>query len=111
MIKLANIKKKEKFDLYIGRANTYLGLPGSKWANPFPLKREAERERVLQQYRDYILTRPDLLADLHELDGKILGCYCFPKKCHGSILIELREQQLIADFMTDRTLEDHSYLL
>ena len=30
---------------------------------------------------------------LHELDDKILGCWCYPKPCHGQVLIELREQQ------------------
>ena len=24
-----------------------------------------------------------------ELEGKILGCYCRPKRCHGNVLIDL----------------------
>jgi hypothetical protein len=30
-----------------------------------------------------------LLHDLHELKGKILGCWCSPKSCHGDVLSEL----------------------
>jgi hypothetical protein len=30
-----------------------------------------------------------LLNDLHELNGKVLRCYCKPLCCHGDILAEL----------------------
>ena len=49
MITLANIKKKEPFDLYIGRENKWLNLEGSKWANPFPMKNEGMRLEVLKK--------------------------------------------------------------
>lgn len=79
--------------VYIGRANKYLKLPGSKWSNPYHLKREADRPTVLALYREYIMNSPNLLLCLNELDDKVLGCYCFPKACHGGVLIELRELQ------------------
>lgn len=79
--------------LYVGRANVYLELRGSKWANPFVLHKEADREHVLQSYKEYIVRNQSLMDDLHEIDDKILVCYCFPKRCHGNILIELREEQ------------------
>jgi Domain of unknown function (DUF4326) len=31
------------------------------------------------------------LNDLHELQGKVLCCYCKPQPCHGDTLIELIE--------------------
>ena len=31
----------------------------------------------------------ELINDLHELDGKILGCWCKPKPCHGDVIAEL----------------------
>lgn len=82
--------KKEKFDVLIGRP--------SKWGNPFTdikdKKTMAEfvvgtREEAIEKYREWILTQPKLMADLHELKGKTLGCWCAPKLCHGDVLIEL----------------------
>lgn len=77
--------------LYIGRANKWLGLPESKWHNPFPMKNEGQRKEVLRKFLDYILKKDDLLGALPELDDKTLVCYCYPeKKCHGNILVFLR---------------------
>jgi hypothetical protein len=75
--------------VYIGRENKWLNLPRSKWANPFVLEREADRDAVLERYRQYVLSQPDLMAALPELHGKTLACYCAPKRCHGEVLIEL----------------------
>lgn len=85
MIKIVNVRHSE-YDIYIGRP--------SKWGNPFVIGRDGTREKVIQMYKDWILSRQDLLNDLHELDGKRLGCYCYPNDCHGDILKELREQQI-----------------
>lgn len=97
MITIINLKKAKPWPegmVYCGRENTWLGLKASKWANPFPMKNEGQRPEVLSKYRDYVLNSPGLLSCLHELDGKILSCYCHPKKCHCDILVELRELQL-----------------
>ncbi len=41
----------------------------------------------MQKFEEYLLTRPDLLRDLKaELQGKVLGCWCKPAKCHGDVL-------------------------
>jgi len=92
MIQVVNIKKGASYDVYIGRANRWLNLDGSKWQNPFVMKNEGVREEVLKQYEDYIRQRPHLLNALKELDGKVLGCYCAPKKCHGDILKKLFDE-------------------
>jgi hypothetical protein len=73
--------------VYIGRA-TRGGYRTSKWHNPFPLRAERDRATVLAQYREYLREQPVLLAALPELMGKVLGCWCLPKPCHGGILIE-----------------------
>lgn len=73
--------KKDKYDIYIGR--------GSKWGNPFRIGIDGNRNEVLEKYANWIMTQPQLLNDLHELKGKILGCWCSPKKCHGDILTKL----------------------
>lgn len=77
--------KKEKYDVYIGRP--------SKWGNPFSIGKDGTREDVLFKYREWI-TNGDgryLLEDIHELKDKVLGCWCYPNKCHGDILHELSE--------------------
>jgi len=71
----------EHFDVYIGR-------PG-KWGNPYSIGKDGTRKEVIEKYRKYILSNKKLLNDLHELDGKILGCWCKPKACHGDVLAEL----------------------
>jgi len=76
--------KREKYDIYIGRP--------SKWGNPFSIGKDGTREEVIEKYREYILNKPELLKSLPELKGKILGCWCDPKPCHGDVLIELIEK-------------------
>lgn len=29
------------------------------------------------------------MSDLHAVQGKVLGCWCKPRDCHGDILVEL----------------------
>lgn len=84
--------KKEKYDVYIGRP--------SKWGNPFTHIKNKDtlakylvnsREESITKYRHWI-TEGDgkyLLKHLHELNGKVLGCWCCPKSCHGDVLVEL----------------------
>lgn len=78
---VVNRKRGDPYDVYIGR--------GSKWGNPFVIGLDGTREDVIEKYRQYIQTRPDLLAALPELKNKRLGCYCAPAACHGDVLIEL----------------------
>jgi len=80
MTKVIN-RRREGFDIYIGR--------GSIWGNPFRIGPDGSREDVIEKYRQWIKTRPDILSHLEELRGKRLGCYCKPLACHGDILIEL----------------------
>lgn len=75
--------KKKPYDIYIGR--------GSKWGNPFVIGKDGNREEVIEKYRKWIKTQPKLLKALPELKGKVLGCWCFPKACHGDVLLELIE--------------------
>jgi hypothetical protein len=52
----------------------------------------ATREEAIEKYREWIMTQPQLLNDLHELKGKVLCCFCKPKACHGDTLAELTNQ-------------------
>lgn len=80
--------KKEAFDVYIGR--------GSKWGNPFSHKEGTLAEQVvgsrkeaIAKYEEYLLSNQELVDSLPELKGKILGCWCKPKACHGDVLLKL----------------------
>lgn len=75
--------KKEKYDVYIGRPY--------KWGNPFVIGKEGTREEVIEKYRTKLLESTILLRDLHELKGKILGCWCKPLACHGDVLATLAD--------------------
>ena len=75
--------KKESYDIYIGRP--------SKWGNPFQIGKDGTRDEVIEKFKNWILTQPNLLKDLHEIKGKTLGCWCKPKSCHGDVLVELIE--------------------
>lgn len=87
-MKVANVRN-QPYDVYIGRENKTFGLKASKWANPFVIGPDGSRGEVLAKYENWLLEHPELLNELSELDGKILGCWCHPQKCHGDILIKL----------------------
>lgn len=83
--------KRAPFDVYIGRP--------SKWGNPFSHLngtaakwKVATREEAIKKYEEWLLSNSKLLADLHELLGKTLGCWCKPKPCHGDVLIKLCDE-------------------
>lgn len=77
-------KTTEPYEVYIGR--------GSVFGNPYTVERYG-RDKCISLYSTYIKARlnkePELVQGLMKLDGKVLGCYCKPKRCHGDILISL----------------------
>lgn len=80
--------KVEPYDVYIGRPSIW-GNPFSHLDNTKAEFKVSSREEAVEKYREYILNNPELLTKLPELKGKVLGCWCHPKKCHGHILAEL----------------------
>lgn len=85
--------KRERYDVYVGRP--------FKWGNPFSHKqgtlakyKVSNRQEAVEAYRKWITFGDGrhLLADLHELKGKTLGCWCAPLQCHGHVLSELVEK-------------------
>lgn len=87
--KIVNMKN-EPYDVYIGR--------GSKWGCPYTIIKDRptlaseivdSKEEALSKYKEYVLASPELMESLDELEGKTLGCFCKPEKCHGDILLEL----------------------
>jgi len=78
--------KRDNFDIYIGRP--------SKWGNPFSIGKDGTRQEVIDKYEKWIINQPTLMKSLHELQGKILGCWCHPQPCHGDVLIKLTERNV-----------------
>ena len=62
--------------------------------NPFEIGSDGTRENVIEKYRQYLLNNKELMNDLKELKGKVLGCWCFLKPCHGDVLAELANNEL-----------------
>lgn len=79
--------KRTKYDVYVGRP--------SPFGNPFKLASnasEAERAKLLETYCEWLRGRPDLIERARrELAGKVLGCWCSPKACHGDVLARVAD--------------------
>ena len=80
--------KRDPYDVYVGRPNGRARLKGSKWANP-------DRDWTADDYERHLLASPHLLAQLPELRGKVLACWCAPAGglsprrpfiCHAQVL-------------------------
>lgn len=85
--------KTDNYDIYVGR--------GSKWGNPFSHLKQSSakwhvssRDEAIDSYAKWIQTQPELVAALPELKGKILGCWCKPKRCHAEILAKLANKEI-----------------
>jgi Domain of unknown function (DUF4326) len=97
--KIVNMKK-EPYDIYIGR--------GSKWGCPFTVIKDrptlakeivGTKEEALAKYKEHVLASPELMEALDELEGKTLGCFCKPDKCHGDVLLQLLTQRKLAKLL------------
>jgi hypothetical protein len=65
------------------------------FGNPFKIGVDGDRVQVIEKYRKWfyekILTDTDFRDKIHDLKGKVLGCYCYPLPCHGMVIIEYLE--------------------
>lgn len=80
---IVNIKN-SGYDVYIGR--------GSQFGNPFKIGVHGSRKQVIEKFREYFYSNEELQNEVLKLKGKILGCYCKPKSCHGDIYIEFLKE-------------------
>lgn len=83
--------KRERYDIYIGRPSPW-GNPYSDRPGTLARYQVASREEAIQKYETWLQTQPELLALLPQLRGKVLGCWCKPKACHGDVLARLADQ-------------------
>ena len=100
------LKKKE--NIYVGRngriwiynqqGKKQFCYSGSKWANPFKVNKDCSLEQSLKKYTDYIV-ESGLIFDIHELEGKTLGCWCTTTDCHANILREIADKEFLSQFI------------
>lgn len=94
--------KREPYDIYIGRP--------SVWGNPYSHLRTSmakyncdTREQAVEKYEEYVRKCLDVNHDdfvkhfLQPLVGKVLGCWCAPKSCHGDVLIRIINELGLTD--------------
>lgn len=78
-------QKKEHYDVLISRP--------SKWGNPFVIGKDGTRKEVIQKYEEYLRNNQELMNQILELDGKVLGCWCSPLPCHGDVILKIIEEK------------------
>ena len=74
----------------------YIGRP-SRYGNPFPMRSEKDRDKVCDQYDEWIMEDIQeriLLRERmkKELEGKDLVCFCVPDRCHGETVMRIANE-------------------
>jgi|SRR5208282_1940431 len=96
--------RKESYDVYIGRRRKekfHYGNPFTHHIHSCAKVLVHSREESILAFSHWLKgdympeIEPDrrvwILANLKELKGKRLGCFCKPKACHGDVLAELAD--------------------
>jgi len=96
--------RKAFYDVFIGRTRR-----GNRWSNPFTdqagdtlaVVRVESRAEAIEAYRDWLggvrtvpgLAPPTREEIVRELRGKVLGCWCAPRPCHGDVLAAIANDE------------------
>lgn len=70
----------------------------SDWGNPFEMPDDGDRDTVCDSYEIFFTRKFSLHNRLNELRGKVLGCWCYPQRCHGDYLAAKTEEVSSDDF-------------
>lgn len=77
---------KEEYDVYIGREGKgQSGYFGNPHTGP---DKEANVKLYKAYFHDRIKTDKEFAQRILKLRGKILGCFCKPRPCHGDVIAE-----------------------
>lgn len=90
-------KKWDKGAIYIGR--------GSPLGNPFVMQSEEDRDFVCDKYQEWfdaqinrknevVLKELRRIYNIAKHQDVILGCYCYPKRCHGETIKRFLDKYL-----------------
>jgi hypothetical protein len=111
--KLINIRGHgaEKMDTYIGSESETYDLDKSLFSNPFS-KSEYGREDAVKHFKLYLYRRyfedKEFRTALHSIEGDTLGCWCYPRRCHGEVIVDLLNIHMesgtegVIEYMEDR---------
>jgi N6-adenosine-specific RNA methylase IME4 len=87
---LANVKTGEDAALIAWASArglfTQIDRPGV-WGNPVKVGRGVTRDEAAAAYAEHFATCRGLHARLPGLRGRVLGCHCYPERCHGEVLL------------------------
>ena len=86
-------KNNKPYDIYIGRP--------SKWCNNWSFKENTlakyivnSRAEAVSKYEELVRSQPEMMAMIKkELKGKVLGCWCSPRLCHGHVLAWIANEE------------------
>lgn len=81
--------RRDPYDIYVGR--DWAGKPADAgdcyWGNPFSRFQEPDLKARTSLYINWLFENHVMIARARtELSGKVLGCGCVPKYCHGWVL-------------------------
>lgn len=82
----------DEMDVYIGEEHRSYNLDPSPLRNPFE-KSELGRDEAVKHYKMYLYRRyleeEPFREYLHNIEGMTIGCLCYPKRCHGEVIVDL----------------------
>lgn len=94
--------KRDPFDVYVGRPGPW-GNKFSHLDNSAAEFKCATREEAVESYEDWLLSQPAMIVKAYrELRGKVLGCWCAPKACHGDVLARVANGPLLTAQVTSK---------
>jgi hypothetical protein len=59
----------------------------SVFGNPYEIPGDGERDQVCDSFELYFSRKFSLHSQTPVIKGKVLGCWCYPERCHGDHLI------------------------
>lgn len=82
----------DEMDFYIGGESETYEFEESVLSNPFD-KSEYGREDSVKHFKMYFYRRyledEEYRKIVHSLEGDTLGCWCYPRRCHGEVIVDL----------------------
>ena len=95
-------------NVYVGRAGPIFVQVGNKkerypkqasiWCNPFKVTEQVPLDKSLRLYKKHLremLEDEDTLEEFLSLEGKTLGCWCKPERCHGDVIVDELNRRLL----------------
>ena len=95
------VHRREDHDVLIDRTTPW-GNPFTHGPSSLAKWRVETRAEAIKSFQRWVLYSEDPAAEwirdhLSELQGKRLGCWCYPKDCHGRILAALVDGHSLVD--------------